>query len=239
MRWLLLCFFVFANVAVLAGQFNSLYATEDDDSDDNNCLPKLADECFKYVSDNLNCHLNPNISTECEKKDAADLCSAIDGGLKCARDIIDGDCDVDDGRDHFDLWMNGLEKMYKSLCSSNMQLLKVLLESSHCWNSGLFIKCLEEEKNILHIVDFLKVDRDLNNCYHLTINLASCSTRASSQTSSCVSPQNAIKELLHTFFTAGICSDITNSQPRGKPFLELTPIFILIAIMSRLILFMF
>ncbi|GLH05059.1 Uncharacterized protein GBIM_10689, partial [Gryllus bimaculatus] len=148
MRWLLLSFFVFANVAVLAGQFNSLYATEDDDSDDNNCLPKLADECFKYVSDNLNCHLNPNISTECEKKDAADLCSAIDGGLKCARDIIDGDCDIDDGRDHFDLWMNGLEKI------------------------------------------------------HLTINLASCSTRASSQTSSCVSPQNAIKELLHTFFTA-------------------------------------
>jgi hypothetical protein len=47
---------------------------EDNDSEQVNCLPQLADKCFTDVYTNLACHLDPTSPPFCTKRDVTDLC---------------------------------------------------------------------------------------------------------------------------------------------------------------------
>lgn len=46
-------------------------------------------------------------------------CSLSEDALQCALDIIDTDCNTEDGRANFDYWMRGLTAVQKAACNQD------------------------------------------------------------------------------------------------------------------------
>ncbi|XP_069694277.1 uncharacterized protein [Periplaneta americana] len=171
-------------------------------------LPVLADRCFSDVYANLECHFDPNPPPDCEKRDAEDLCSASADALNCARDIIDTAVKPEDGRNDFDAWMDGLESVYNALCVNKFAELKRLINAAACWNSMLFLKCVESGTKIGHVVDLLHSKLDLNRCSHFMISMATCNVRATNRGRSCWIAENIVNEATHAFFTHTKCGQL-------------------------------
>nr|AGM32775.1 hypothetical protein [Coptotermes formosanus] len=215
----------------LTSLLSMINGDDDKDNEDNyneevNCLPQLADKCFSEVYSNLACHLDPTAPSYCEKLDANDLCSASNDALSCAEDIIDTSCKPEEGKNDFDAWIQGLKGIYSSACEDNLDKLKILLNTARCWNSLSFLKCVEEETKIGHVVDLLHSKLDLKRCSHLMISMATCNVRATNPGRSCRLSQDIVNEVIHAFFTKTTCrqseSCSSNSHPKLKATLTLT-----------------
>ncbi|XP_066995303.2 uncharacterized protein [Anabrus simplex] len=212
MKWCVILFLA-ACASVLYGQSND----DDDDFDFDNvkCLPKLADDCFKYVHDSFRCEVDSLMLPSISKCDEKLLCSNIKGAIECADDIIDNDCSVADGRDRFDLWMNGMTKVYEILCANNMTMLRTLFAKGECWNSRQFLKCLEDESEVVHVIDFLKIKPDLNTCYRLAVSLSTCSGKSMPYDRNCARQNGVVKEIIHSFFTQSSCGIVRSNASKN------------------------
>ncbi|GFY61006.1 hypothetical protein TNIN_421751 [Trichonephila inaurata madagascariensis] len=81
---------------------------------------------------------------------------AIDDSLNCTSDIIDEDCDQDDGRYRFDSWLKALRGTYSYVCEgSGYSRLRKLLRAIPCWSLEDFIFCCEEQLGLTHIQNLL------------------------------------------------------------------------------------
>jgi len=188
---------------------------QDDDADEQNCEPSLADSCFDAVSQNLQCLALQGKTRSCANA-GDDLCSSIDDALQCTSDIIDTDCGRKEGRDNFDAWLRGLRAVYYLMCGRNQIGLLGMTQNPDCWNPMSFLKCTEQMAGINHVNDLLKQKLDMNECNRLLISISACNARATNmQSTRCMPSLENVNEIIHTFFSKTECGRVCNSRSRA------------------------
>ncbi|XP_050528870.1 uncharacterized protein LOC126898651 [Daktulosphaira vitifoliae] len=205
-----------------------LSSTEKENADfdsSNQCLPKLADSCFKELAVSLACHGN----VKCE--DPEQFCELFDDSLQCSADIIDGDCSKSDGIDRFNSWLKGLRAVHSYACLHTSQFrlnATSSLLNTQCLNRKEFITCVGELLNIHHVVDLLKTAFDYKECIRTIISMSNCN--AQSQSSTCSNYNGGfLNDLIYVFFSEHKCNFIeenTNSSSLN----ESNNIFLILAI---------
>ncbi|KAL1110474.1 hypothetical protein AAG570_008002, partial [Ranatra chinensis] len=129
--------------------------------------------------------------------------------LECAKDVIDTDCDVADGKENFDLWLSALTSVDNYLCQESTESLQEFLhqalEYKGCWNLTEFVMCVEEKSRVTHVVDMLRVAIDINECNWLLIAFSTCNVQATKR-SDCTLAQKTVNELIHIFLQETKCT---------------------------------
>jgi len=198
----------------------------------NECLPQLADTCFKKISSSLDCFG----TVLCD--DPETFCELLDDSLQCSADIIDNDCSKINGTDKFDSWYKGLRAVYSYMChpmtnnGTKERLHKI--KYSSCWSKESFIKCVGNMLNIHHVVDMLKTSYDYKECIRMVIAMTNCNVY--SQSMKCTESQETfINDLVFIFFSQQKCANF-QTDTNGVP-LRITSNFVLIVPLTIIIVF--
>ncbi|XP_066967366.1 uncharacterized protein [Macrobrachium rosenbergii] len=179
----------------------------DGDDDEATCSPFEADTCFNDVNENLLCHVQSTKGRNCSQRTAQDFCRGLDDALNCTADIIDSDCNEQDGRMRFDNWLQGLRGAYGRLCQrGNYDLMDNLLTSNNCWNFKTFIKCVEKKANLTHIADLLTAELDQTECNLLQMAVSICNEKAEKGRAKCRGKGDAVNEAVAAFFASSSCA---------------------------------
>ncbi|GFR31044.1 uncharacterized protein TNCT_477381 [Trichonephila clavata] len=161
---------------------------------------------------------------------------AIDDSLNCTSDIIDEDCDKEDGRDRFDSWLRALRGTYSYVCEgSGHNRLRKLLRSIPCWSLEDFIFCCEEQLGLTHIQNLLYTEFSEFECRKLRLATKQCHKEAF--VDSCREQEDVeteVKKMISSFFSASRCHgvglDAGSSEAAKFSFSEFITIFTLSAI---------
>ncbi|GIY59062.1 uncharacterized protein CDAR_275651 [Caerostris darwini] len=182
---------------------------------DDECQPGFADTCFTSVTDDLKYMLNlkemtaVNVSMEA----VHDLCLALDDSLNCTTDIIESDCESDDGRGRFEAWVRALRGAYAHLCRGTQHpRFKKLLQAIPCWSLEDFVLCWTEDLKMTHVQDLLHTEINAMECKKIHGAMKRCNKMAT--VSSCREQEDVsveVNALVQAFFAASDC------RPAGPP----------------------
>ncbi|XP_040077625.2 uncharacterized protein LOC8040912 [Ixodes scapularis] len=142
---------------------------------ESSCEPEAADRCYEDFLTSFSgiLHQQSRLPPGALHNALQDLCGGLSELSQCRKDIVDGGCSVDEGRQRFDRWEAAFKAVEERACLDE-RLLTDLVRAHSCWNLDLFGYCVRANTSLSAVRDLLHTEFSQSECKKLQEALNGC-----------------------------------------------------------------